>query len=168
MKAPRKEKMRIGFSSNRFNPGRRIRDQRSAKDSTEEKRYGQGGRKGEERQLWSRFHIQTISLCMGMRRRRKEMEITSICPSVSDDDDLMTRRLWYILWFLRAATAISLMPRDLLTSATTRYKIREAWECLWIFRTFRKVPRHFVPRQSVPAHILSRDNMCAGTLYISK
>ena len=130
MKARRKEKMRIGFSSNRFNPGRRIRDQRSAKDSTEEKRYGQGGRKGEERQLWSRFHIQTISLCMGMRRRRKEMEITSICPSVSDDDDLMTRRLWYILWFLRAATAISLMPRDLLTSATTRYKIREAWECL--------------------------------------
>ena len=50
MKARRKEIMRIGFSSNRFNPGRRIRDQRSAKDSTEEKIYGQGGRKGEERQ----------------------------------------------------------------------------------------------------------------------
>ena len=164
MKARRKEKMRIGFSSNRFNPGRRIRDQRSAKDSTEEKRYGQGGRKGEERQLWSLFHIQTISLCMGMRRRRKEMEITSICPSVSDDDDLMTRRLWYILWFLRAATAISLMPRDLLTSATTRYKIREAWECLWIFvsegsqtlcPTTKCPSTHFVPWQYV----------CWDTLY---
>ena len=50
MKVPSKEKMRIGFSSNRFNPGRRILDQRSAKDGTEEKRSGQGGRKGEERQ----------------------------------------------------------------------------------------------------------------------
>ena len=50
MKAPRKEKMRNGFSSNRFNCGRKIRDQRSAKDGNEEKRYGQGGRKGEERQ----------------------------------------------------------------------------------------------------------------------
>ena len=38
MKAPRKEKMRNGFSSNRFNCGRKIRDQRSAKDGNEEKK----------------------------------------------------------------------------------------------------------------------------------
>ena len=42
MKARRKEKMRIGFNSNRFNCGRRIRDERSAKDSDVEKRSGQG------------------------------------------------------------------------------------------------------------------------------
>ena len=36
MKAPRKEKVRMGFSSNRFNCGRRIRDRRSAKDDNEE------------------------------------------------------------------------------------------------------------------------------------
>ena len=42
MKAPRKEKERMGFRSNRFNCGRRIRDQRSTKDDNEGKRSGQG------------------------------------------------------------------------------------------------------------------------------
>ena len=46
MKARRKEKMRIGFNSNRFNCGKRIRDERSAKDSDVEKRSGQGWWKG--------------------------------------------------------------------------------------------------------------------------
>ena len=50
MKAPRKEKVRMGYSSNRFNCGRRIRDQRSAKDDDVEKRSGQGRLKGAERQ----------------------------------------------------------------------------------------------------------------------
>ena len=50
MKAPRKEKVRKGFSSNRFNCGRRIRDQRSAKVDNQEKRSGQGRLKGAERQ----------------------------------------------------------------------------------------------------------------------
>ena len=50
MKAPRKEKLRMGFSSNRFNCGRRIRDRRSAKDDNEGKRSGQGRLKGPEKQ----------------------------------------------------------------------------------------------------------------------
>ena len=40
MKAPRKEKERMGFRSNRFNCGRRIRDRRSTKDDNEGKRSG--------------------------------------------------------------------------------------------------------------------------------
>ena len=50
MKAPRKEKVRMGFSSNRFNCGRRIRDQRSAKDDNEGKISGQGRLKVAEKQ----------------------------------------------------------------------------------------------------------------------
>ena len=50
MKAPRKKKLRMGFSSNRFNCGRRIRDRRSAKDDNEGKRSGQGRLKGAEKQ----------------------------------------------------------------------------------------------------------------------
>ena len=47
MKAPRKEKERgMGFRSNRFNCGRRIRDQRSTKDDNGGKRSGQGREKG--------------------------------------------------------------------------------------------------------------------------
>ena len=50
MKAPTKEKVWMGFSSNRFNCTRIIRDQRSAKDDNQEKRSGQGRLKGAERQ----------------------------------------------------------------------------------------------------------------------
>ena len=50
MKAPRKEKERMGFRSNRFNCGRRIRDRRSTKDDNEGKRSGQGRVKGAEKQ----------------------------------------------------------------------------------------------------------------------
>ena len=50
MKAPRKEKERMGFRSNRFNCGRRIRDRRSTKDDNEGKRSGQGRLKGAEKQ----------------------------------------------------------------------------------------------------------------------
>ena len=49
-KAPRKEKIRMGYSSNRYNCGRNVRDQRSAKEEIEVKRSGQGRVKGEERQ----------------------------------------------------------------------------------------------------------------------
>ena len=68
MKDPRKEKERMGFRSNRFNCGRRIRDRRSTKDDNEGKRSGQGRlkrcRKTERKRnrLWSPFHIQTASL----------------------------------------------------------------------------------------------------------
>ena len=50
MKAIRKEKVRMGFSSNQFNCGRKIRDRRSAKDYNEGKRSGQGRLKGAEKQ----------------------------------------------------------------------------------------------------------------------
>ena len=55
MKAHRKEKARINYTSNRFNCGRRIRDERSEKNEKEEKKSGQGRLKGVERQvgLWS-------------------------------------------------------------------------------------------------------------------
>ena len=50
-KAPRKEKVRQKYSSNRFNCGRRIRDQRSEKEETvKQRKVGQGPVKGEERQ----------------------------------------------------------------------------------------------------------------------
>ena len=51
MKAHRKEKARINYTSNRFNCGRRIRDERSEKNEKEEKKSGQGRLKGVERQV---------------------------------------------------------------------------------------------------------------------
>ena len=49
-KAPRKEKIRKGYTSNRYNCGRKIRDQRSENEFEKEKKAGQGRVKGEERQ----------------------------------------------------------------------------------------------------------------------
>ena len=50
-KAPRKEKVRKKYSSNRFNCGRRLRDQRSENEETvKERKVGQGRVKGEKRQ----------------------------------------------------------------------------------------------------------------------
>ena len=51
MKAHRKEKARINYTSNRFNCGRRIWDERSEKNEKEEKKSGQGRLKGVERQV---------------------------------------------------------------------------------------------------------------------